>query len=71
MIMTFDIGFGDLRAYPPGSHPGLVVLRITDQGPENTLDVLRRFLANHALDDLVGALTFVSDDRVRIRRTVR
>ena len=62
-------GFGDVRAYPPGSHPGIVVLRIADQRPENTLDVLRRFLAHHELNDLAGALTVVSQDRVRIRRT--
>lgn len=69
MLMTFDVVFGDMRAYPPGSHPGIVVLRIADQRPASTLDVLRRFLANHALDDLVGAVAVVSDDRVRIRRS--
>jgi predicted nuclease of predicted toxin-antitoxin system len=69
MLITFDIGFGDVRAYPPGSHPGIVVLRIADQRPANTLGVLRRFLANHELNDLAGALTVVSDDRVRIRRS--
>ena len=68
MLITFDIGFGDVRAHPPGSHPGIVVLRIADQRPENTLDVLRRFLAYHELNDLAGALTVVSEDRVRIRR---
>jgi hypothetical protein len=27
MLMTLDRGFGDVRSYPPGSHPGIVVLR--------------------------------------------
>ena len=36
--------------------------------PDATLDVLRRFLIGHVLDDLAGALIVDSDDRVRIRR---
>ena len=68
MLVTFDVGFGNLRAYPPGTHNGIVLLRLADQRPDATLDVLRRFLIGHALDDLAGALIVVSDDRVRIRR---
>lgn len=69
MLVTFDVGFGDVRVYPPGSHHGVVLLRLADQRPDITLDVLRRFLAEYALDDLDGALVVVSDDRVRIRRS--
>ena len=31
LVMTLDRGFGDIRRYPPGSHAGIVVLRIDDQ----------------------------------------
>lgn len=31
MLITLDRGMGDVRRYPPGSHPGIVVLRLTDQ----------------------------------------
>jgi predicted nuclease of predicted toxin-antitoxin system len=31
VLITLDRGLGDLRAYPPGSHAGIVVLRLTDQ----------------------------------------
>ena len=68
MLVTFDVGFGDVRVYQPGSHTGIVLLRLADQRPDATLDVLRRFLIEHTLDELAGALTVVSDDRVRIRR---
>jgi predicted nuclease of predicted toxin-antitoxin system len=68
LLLTFDVGFGDVRVYTPGSHHGIVLLRLADQRPDVTLDVLRRFLTEHAVDDLDGALVVVSDDRVRIRR---
>ena len=31
MLMTLDRGMADIRAYPPGSHPGIVVFRLDDQ----------------------------------------
>ena len=68
MLLTFDAGFGDVRAYPPGTHPGVVLLRLVDQRPERVLDALGRFLDEDTLDELTGCLVVVSDDRIRIRR---
>jgi predicted nuclease of predicted toxin-antitoxin system len=28
MLITFDVGLGDVRAHPPGSHHGVVLLRL-------------------------------------------
>ena len=69
LLVTFDVGFGDVRVYPPGSHHGVVLLRLADQRPDITLDILRRLLLGYVLDDLVGAVVVVSADRVRIRRS--
>lgn len=44
MLVTFDLGFGDIRAYPPASHSGVVLLRLADQRPDVVADVLGRFL---------------------------
>ena len=33
LILTLDRGFGDVRAYPPGNHPGKIVIRPTDASP--------------------------------------
>jgi len=68
LLVTFDLGFGDIRAHPPGTHPGVVLVRLADQQPTVVVGVLRRFLDDHDLDQLVGALAVVTHDRVRIRR---
>jgi hypothetical protein len=47
------LGFGDIRAYPPATHSGIVVLRLTDQRPDVVVDVLHRFLADYDLDTAV------------------
>lgn len=68
MLVTFDRGFGDVRFYPPGTHFGVVLLRLIDQQPDIVLGVLARFLAVYDLDRLAGCLVVVDDQRVRIRR---
>lgn len=67
LLITFDIGFGDVRVYPPAQHAGIVLLRLSDQQPQATLDVLRRVLLSQDLAQLDRSLCVVTEDRVRIR----
>ncbi len=68
MLVTFDLGFADIRAYPPGAHAGIVLLRLADQRPSAVVDVLDRFLGDYELDSLAGHLVVVTDTVVRLRR---
>lgn len=68
LLITFDVGFGDLRVYPLSTHVGIVVLRLSDQQPDTTLDVLQRFLAEHPLENLAGQLVILTETRARLRR---
>jgi hypothetical protein len=34
ILPTLDVGFADLRKYPPGSHSGSIPLRLLSLGPE-------------------------------------
>jgi predicted nuclease of predicted toxin-antitoxin system len=67
LLVTFDLGFGDVRAYPPATHAGIVLLRLIDQRPAAVVDVLRRFVMDHDLDALTGHLVVVTDTLVRLR----
>ena len=33
MLLTLDLEFGDLRKYPPGNHPGIILFRPRSFGP--------------------------------------
>ncbi|MGO8955755.1 MAG: DUF5615 family PIN-like protein [Streptosporangiaceae bacterium] len=33
ILVSLDRGLGEIRRYPPGSHAGVVVLRLADQSP--------------------------------------
>ena len=68
LLLTLDRGIGDIRSYPPGSHAGVVVLRPTSQDPASILELIRRLLDAHDLDDFSGCVAIVEPTRVRIRR---
>jgi predicted nuclease of predicted toxin-antitoxin system len=68
ILVTLDRGFGDLRAYPPGTHGGIVVLRVDSHDAGLVAEALRSFLANDQLGDLTGCITVIRGHLVRIRR---
>ncbi len=44
VLITLDVGFSNIGAYPPQEHSGIIVLRIRNQGKKNVIDVLNRLL---------------------------
>ncbi len=66
-LVTCDLGFGDPRAYPPGSHRGVILLRLRDQQPDNVVSVVQGLATNHNLDELAGCVVVVTEGLVRIR----
>jgi predicted nuclease of predicted toxin-antitoxin system len=67
-LLTFDVDFADERAYPSGSHPGVVVLRLRSQDRDATLAVLDELLTSQDIDTFGGALVVVTESTVRVRR---
>lgn len=67
-LITLDRGMGDVRRYPPGSHPGILVIRVADQQTTVVLDALGAFFAHHNLDEFAGCTVVVRGHLVRVRR---
>jgi predicted nuclease of predicted toxin-antitoxin system len=68
ILLTLDLGIGDLRRYPPGSHAGILVLRPAAQDPDSILSLIQRLMRTHPLDELRSCVVVVEPRRVRIRR---
>ena len=68
MLITLDRGFGDVRSYPPGSHPGIIVLRPDDQRVATVLKTVELLVAHHDLESLVGCNSVVQRNVLRVRR---
>jgi predicted nuclease of predicted toxin-antitoxin system len=68
MLTTLDRGFGNIRSYPPGEHPGIIVLRLPDQRPAHVGAALRSLLYRGSLEELAGCTVVVEPGRLRVRR---
>ncbi|MGI6414302.1 MAG: DUF5615 family PIN-like protein [Thermoguttaceae bacterium] len=67
-LVTIDLDFADIRAYPPEDYAGLVVLRPRVQVKHHILDLVRQTLPLLDLELLRGRLWIVSESGVRIRQ---
>ena len=67
-FITLDLDFSDMRRFPPGTHPGILLLRAKDHSRVAVLRVLERVIREHPLQTLVGCLAVADEYRTRIRR---
>jgi predicted nuclease of predicted toxin-antitoxin system len=67
VLITLDRGMGDIRTYPPGSHAGIVVLRLTDQSAPAVTDAITDLGNWPELKALAGAVAVLQHGVLRIR----
>ena len=68
MLLTLDLEFGDLRKYPPGSHPGVILFRPRSFGPLAVNLFVEDFIRVTDLNSLARCLVVVEPSRVRVRQ---
>jgi predicted nuclease of predicted toxin-antitoxin system len=68
LVITLDRGFGDIQRYPPGSHAGILVLRIDDQSAAAVIEALGALATSTDLSDLSGCVAVYRNGDLRVRR---
>lgn len=66
-LVTLDLGFADIRAYPPEEYPGLIVLRPGRQSKTRVMDMMGKIPPMLEAERVAGTLWIVEEDRIRIR----
>jgi predicted nuclease of predicted toxin-antitoxin system len=67
VLISLDLGLGDIRAYPPGSHSGIVILRLADQSAATVTAAIGDLASLAELDSLAGAIAVLQRGLLRIR----
>ncbi len=67
VLISFDLGFADIRVYPPEQYPGLIVLRLANQSREQLLSIAPKILDLLDREPLTGHLWIVDESSVRVR----
>ena len=67
IIITLDVGFSNIHAYPPAEFPGLIVLRLRNQDRNIVIDTIERLIPELSRRDPIGSLWIVDENRIRMR----
>ncbi len=67
ILVTLDLDFADIRAYPPAQYPGLMVFRVVYQGKRHLIEVFQRAILILVQEPIEGRLWIIEETRVRIR----
>ena len=68
ILFTLDLEFADLRKFPPGTHPGIILFRPQSMGPLAVNRFIVNFVRETDMTALSGCTVVVDPTRVRIRR---
>ena len=67
VLVTLDLDFADIRAYPPGSHRGVWVLRPPSQAFDSVMNTVLAGVRLTTVERTAGQLWVIDEKRVRIR----
>ena len=68
-LITQDLDFSDLRRYVPGTHAGLLVLRLAQPGRDALLARVAMLFATEPVEQWRGCLVVATDTKVRVKRS--
>jgi predicted nuclease of predicted toxin-antitoxin system len=67
-LITKDLGFSDERRFPPGTHAGILVVRLSDDRSGAVAERLSAVFATEPIETWSSCLVIVADHKVRVRR---
>ena len=67
-LVTQDLDFSDVRQFAPGTHCGLLLVRLHQPGRRALAERLKALFETHDVKQWAGCFVLVSDLKVRVRR---
>jgi predicted nuclease of predicted toxin-antitoxin system len=67
-LITQDLDFSDVRAFAPGTHPGLLLVRLDHPSRAALIERLYRILQTEDIESWRSCLVVVTEKKIRVRR---
>jgi predicted nuclease of predicted toxin-antitoxin system len=67
VLITLDLDFANIRAYPPAEYAGIIVVRSKSQDKRSVVALMHRIALALTNRTPVGELWIVEPDRIRFR----
>jgi len=69
-LITQDLDFSDMRLYTPGTHAGLLLVRLAHPGRDALMERVAALFATEPVDQWQGCLVVATDHKVRVKRPI-
>jgi predicted nuclease of predicted toxin-antitoxin system len=69
-LITQDLDFADFRRYTPGTHTGLLLVRLAKPGRDALLERVSMLFATERVETWRGCLVVTTDRKIRVKRPV-
>jgi predicted nuclease of predicted toxin-antitoxin system len=69
-LITQDLDFSDVRRFMPGTHAGVLLVRLAQPGRNALVARVAMLFATERVDEWRGCLVVATDHKVRIKRPV-
>ena len=67
-LITQDLDFSDMRLYIPGTHAGLLLVRLAQPGRDALVERISALFATEPVDQWQHCLVVATDHKVRVKR---
>jgi predicted nuclease of predicted toxin-antitoxin system len=67
-LITQDLDFSDVRQFKPGTHAGLLLVRLREPGANALLSRIQAVVQEEGLDSFARCFVVLTDRKLRIRR---
>lgn len=68
-LVTQDLDFSDIRRFNPGTHPGVLLVRINEPSRSKLIEHIGRIFRAESVESWTGCLVVATDRKIRIKHT--
>lgn len=67
-LVTQDLDFSDVRAFVPGSHRGILLVRLRNTSRRGLMQRVHQLFVTEDVESWAGCFVVATESRIRIRR---
>ncbi len=67
-LITQDLDFSDMRRYQPGTHPGILLVRLRNPGRNALFLKVKGLFEQEAVESWSGCFVVATERKLRVRR---
>lgn len=67
-LITQDLDFSNIQLFVPGTHQGILLIRLHEPGRQALIDRIRSIFAAENTDHWIGCFVVATEHKIRIKR---